>query len=309
MIITNFIDNNDHYQDPFLLREYHEPDGDKYEGSNDLSRVQRDIASFHLKQYIPLESKDPRFAFSLAKIQGCAAFSIKAYFLKPSENFLNRWLKGLCIFALPAGYLIDIGVNTAQFSVQSVLVIEAFATGVLKKIVSVFIPKKFLKEGDDRWLDLSHTRCFGSLLELGFSVGLLCVETPLMPLYYLGWVNPLRGLKHSYWVFDLSSNKYHLVLDQEKVKWLQKKYGYTSDLDALLKLCPPANPAHGPKQIRIPCCLKLNYDASGFQRPEDIRVQATWTSWQYAYSLGNVHYYNSINNIHRTHPHHDKKLL
>lgn len=301
MGISYLIDNSDYSQDPFLLRNYSEPDYDLYDGPNLLSRVQVDIASHLSNLYTAIDVKDYRFSYSLKKIQGCAAFSIKAIFLRPSDSFLSKWVGGLCIFALPVGHLMDFGVNTAVFCVHTALAIDTIAVGIFKKGLGLLLPKKFIGESDEKCFDFSHTRWLGATSHMVGSFFFGFAELVISPLYYLRIMNPLFGLKHSYWVYDLDSKKFHLVLDQEKVRWLQKKYGYTNNYETLLKLCVPKNPAFEYERIRVPSNLKLSYEASKFTKPEDIKITATWISWKYAYSSGNIDYYNRINNICRTH--------
>jgi len=303
MFLSYFIDSAEYLRDPFWLEDYHKGLSDLYAyyGPNDLSCVQRDIASYHTNKYIPLDKKDERFTFTLSKIEGCAAFSIQAFFLRPSTTFYEKWVGKLCIFMLPAGHLIDFQINSVILFIQTALVLDAIVVGVLKKSASYFLPKNVLSEKDKRWFDLDHTHFARAFINVTKSMFLAHVEGMLAPLYYFGIINPILGLKHTYWVYDRCQKKFHLVLDQDKVQWLQNKYGYTLDKERLLRICVPSNPVYLNMHPNMPGQLKLSYDAREFQTPQDIRIKATWVGWKQELYMGDDKDYDKVYHSYVTH--------
>jgi hypothetical protein len=305
--MSYLIDSADHVQPPFLLFDCTKVDGDFYTGPNDLRLVQRDIASYLSKKYIPVDVEDNRFSFSLSKLQGCAAFSIKAVFFRPSESRSKRFVQRLFVFALPIAHLFDFHINMVQFVIQTIRWIDAFAVECCKLIISQFLPKTIAPQFDSS-SEFDTIRFHGASLCLLDSYGLFFADTLCLPFYLLGFVEPIgglqntSGLQHSYWVYDQNTKKHHLVLDQGKIKWLQKKYGYPEDCKVLENVSIPYNPAlmsdcPGLKVSQ----LKISYDATQFTSPEDVRVTATWTNWKFAYTVGNVNYYKPIYNTAKTH--------
>jgi hypothetical protein len=190
----------------------------------------------------------------------------------------------LCVFMLPVGHFIDFQINSVILFIQTALVLDAIVVGVFKKSVSYFLPKNFLSEKDKLWFDLGHTHFTKAFIHMTKSLFLAKFEGILAPFYYFGIASPILGLKHTYWVYDRCQKKFHLVLDQEKVQWLQNKYGYTQDKERLLDLCVPSNPVDLTMHPNRPGKLKLSYYAREFQTPQDIRIKATWVdmgNWDY----------------------------
>jgi hypothetical protein len=291
MGINYFIEAVDYNRDPFLLAGYSEVAGFFYDGKNDMRAVQRDIAADLTHQYIAPEEKDKRFIVALNKIQGCAAFSLKTIFLRPSETILGGVIKQGYIFALPVAHIMDAVVNSTQVIVHTALVIDAVAVGCLRPVAKWFLPKSLTQDSQEKNFDFSHTRFIDKMGNLMSSFWYGILEIPLLPLYYVGIMNPLMPSKFSYWVYDSNSKKFHLVLDQEKVKWLQEKYGYPKHVKVLKKILIPSNPIYQSERINFPSGLRFSYDAASFKTPEDIKVTATWIFWEHTHSVGNVHYY------------------
>ncbi len=307
MGINYLIEAVDYNQDPFLLSGYNLVAWFIYDGKNDMRSVQRDIAADLTHQYIAPDEKDNRFSVALNKIQGCAAFSLKTIFLKPSETMLGQVMKRVYIFALPVAHIMDVVVNGTQVIVHIALVIDAIAIGCLRPVVKWFIPKRFTQDSQEKNFDFSHTRFVDKMGNLYMSIWYGVAEVPLLPLYSLGIMNPLMPSKFSYWVYDSNSSVFsldsgfHLVLDQEKVKWLQDKYGYPTDSKVLKNILIPLNPFYQYEISNVPSRLQFSYDASSFKTPQDIKVTATWISSEYAFSIGNTRYYNILNKKAGTH--------
>lgn len=78
--MSYLIDSADYLQPPFLLFDCTKVDGDVYTGPNNLRLVQRDIASYLSKKYIPVDVEDNRFSFSLSKLQGLRSFFYQGRF-------------------------------------------------------------------------------------------------------------------------------------------------------------------------------------------------------------------------------------
>jgi hypothetical protein len=299
--MSYFIDSADYLQPPFSLFDCTIVDFDFYTGPNDLRLVQRDIASYLSKKYIPVDVEDNRFSFSLSKLQGCAAFSIKAVFFRPSESSSKRFVQRLFIFALPIAHLFDFHINMLQFVIQPIRWIDAFAVECCKLIISQFLPKTIAPKFDSS-SQFDTIRFKGAYCHLNSSFANFFIDTLGLPFYLLGFMDPVSGLQHSYWVYDQNTKKHHLVLDQGKIKWLQKKYGYPEDCKVLENVSIPVNPALASDFAGLAVSqLKISYDATQFTSPEDVRVTATWTNWKFAYTVGNVNYYNRKENTAKTH--------
>lgn len=194
-----------------------------------------------------------------------------------------------------------------QFVIQPIRWIDACAVECCKLIISQFLPKTIAPQFDSS-SEFDTIRFHGAFFCLLISFVDFLADTLSFPFYLLGFVEPLSfagpfgGLQHSYWVYDQNTKKHHLVLDQGKIKWLQKKYGYPEDCKVLENVSIPVNPALISDWPGMAVSkLKISYDATQFTSPEDVRVTATWTNWKLAYTVGNVNYYKEINNTAKTH--------
>ena len=281
-----FVDNFDYYSDVLSdpISEFNAV----------VPKVRDDFVSYKKGLFLSNRSQDVRFK---DKMHGHTAYSWKAFCLKPRDSKIERFAGSFFLALLPIANISDIVINFCILGKESV---KCFDNLVMKTTSAALKLLPGLKDKASFNAHKTHAR--NSLFYVMLSTGVLFMEIPLVPLYWMG-LCPIR-LNHSYYLFDKEKNDYVLVLDQNKVSWLKDKFGYNLLDSKLINLDKPFRPSRaefkdgqlgarnygGNDNLKFECSLEKG--------PKDrFTLNLSWIFWSYVCPIP----FNSSQSLYRAH--------
>ena len=281
-----FFDNVDYYSDVLS-----DPIG---EFNAIVPKIRDDFVSYKKGLFLSDRSHDVRFK---DKMHGHTAYSWKAFCLKPRDSKIERFAGSFFLALLPIANVTDIVINIGILGKETLKSLD----NLIMKTTSVVL-RLFPVLKDKASFNAHKTHALNSFFYTMLSTGLLFMEIPLVPLYWIG-LCPIR-LNHSYYLFDKEKNEYVLVLDQNKVAWLKDKFGYHRSHPQLTNIDKPYRPAKiefnqgqlavrnggGADNFKFECSLEEG-------STEKFTLNLTWIFWSYVCAVP----FNSAQSIYRAH--------
>ena len=183
-----FFDNVDYYSDVLS-----DPIG---EFNAIVPKIRDDFVSYKKGLFLSDRSHDVRFK---DKMHGHTAYSWKAFCLKPRDSKIERFAGSFFLALLPIANVTDIVINIGILGKETLKSLD----NLIMKTTSVVL-RLFPVLKDKASFNAHKTHALNSFFYTMLSTGLLFMEIPLVPLYWIG-LCPIR-LNHSYYLFDKEKN-------------------------------------------------------------------------------------------------------
>ncbi|MCH9631099.1 MAG: hypothetical protein S4CHLAM37_11120 [Chlamydiia bacterium] len=180
---------------------------------------------------VSVKVHDDRFdkEYTWKDLHACSELQLGLWCIKPTDSIVHKGLQyGVHVVVRPVACLLDFGVDFAMTTVKGIVVAHNLLFAIGSKILLPFRDARFRDVGNDFiYMLVGMGHCIDSISSI------LLTTVSIFLLYH--FTGPKAGDLLSYYVKNLDTQKYEIVLDASRIKFLKNKCGWENVADEAIK--------------------------------------------------------------------------